>query len=383
MNRRLQWTQYIGFITLGFINSIISPVISSIRADISMTYLEAGMILSGQFLGILISVPFAGILADRFGKKTFLIGGGGILIAGLLGCMFSNSFPALFAFCILTGIGNCSYEVGINAMLADNTESESGKAMNYLHFFFGFGAIIAPVLATILLYTGSGWRSAFAFTILLPALFSTLLIFQPVKKIIPEVNNNQSGSIYMSPLLWIFGLAIAAYVGIEASVYSWIPVYWGGVSGIKSIPASLTASFFWVTLTVGRLICGRIADKIGLTRFVLLVSIAVFLVSLSWTALPGAVFTLGCVFLMGFLLAGIYPTIMAYITDRFPGNSGKTVAFITIFASIGGFFAPSLLGRLADYFGIKIFPIFLSVLALIMIAFTSAGAFYGNKKRPV
>ena len=381
MNRRLQWIQYTGFITLGFVSSILSPVISSIRADISMTYLEAGMILSGQFLGILISVPFGGFLADRFGKKQFLIAGGIALIIGLTGCMLSYSFPALFFFCIITGIGNCSYEIGINAMLADYTESESGKAMNYLHFFFGFGAIIAPALATILLKTVNSWRLTFAITIILPVLFSTLLISQPVKRVIPENKNGKLGSIYLNPLLWIFGFAMAAYVGIETSVYSWIPIYWGSVSGFALIPASITASFFWITLTVGRLISGRITDKIGLTRFVLVSSIAVLLVCLCWSIVPGNIVTLLSVFLLGFLLAGIFPTIMAYITAKFPGNSGKTVAFLMIFSSIGGFFLPSLLGRLADSFSLRIFPVFLTILALIMIGFTASGALYGSKKK--
>ena len=68
MPRPLLFSQFLGFITLGFTLSIMSPLIESIRADIHMNYTQSGMILTGQFLGALLTVMAGGYIADRIGK---------------------------------------------------------------------------------------------------------------------------------------------------------------------------------------------------------------------------------------------------------------------------------------------------------------------------
>src|SRR5437867_4703825 len=146
MKLSLLLTQYLGFVTLGMAMSVVGPLVPATRGEIPMSYLQAGTVLSGQFLGMLVTVPFGGYLADRFGKKAFLLGSGLVFAAGLFGCAASRSFPALLSSCVLAGIGGGGYEVGINALQADHAGVDSGKAMNLLHFFYGVGAIAGPIL---------------------------------------------------------------------------------------------------------------------------------------------------------------------------------------------------------------------------------------------
>jgi hypothetical protein len=48
MTSALRWTLYLAFASLGIATSLCGPLLPSIRAEIPMSYLEAGMALSGQ-----------------------------------------------------------------------------------------------------------------------------------------------------------------------------------------------------------------------------------------------------------------------------------------------------------------------------------------------
>lgn len=363
------WTEYVGFITIGLVSNIIGPIIPAIQSSIGMSYGQAGMILSGQFLGMLCTVLIGGYLSDRFGKKPYLLSGSVFLIAGLSGSAFSHSYPALLIWTILTGIGFGALEVGINALCADRSHDDRGTTMNLLHVFFGLGAIGGPVLATACLRLFN-WRWTFGLSAILP--FIVVLMLLPLR--IPNVTTlNTTGARRNTPyrqlFLWAAGFAIFVYVGIEVSVYGWLPTFWSS-AGNRLVPASLTATIFWFTLTLGRLVTGRIADRIGLSKYLTGTSALTLVFSLGWYLFPMPVWTLATVLFLGLSLSGIFPTAMASATEHFPLNTGSVAAFLAVFASLGGFLLPSGLGRLADFKGIEVFPLVITVLSVFLVIFS-------------
>ena len=367
-NRAIVWTRYFGLFTLGVALSISGPLLPAIRSEISMSYLQAGMVASGQFLGMVITVPLGGHLADRFGKKPFLLGSGLLFVLGLIGYALSQSFPTLLASCVLAGVGGGGYEVGINALQADQVKTESGRAMNLLHFFFGIGAVAGPLLATLALETRVGWRGTFAVAAVLPALVSLALFPQHVPHAPPPTTAAKPADLFRSRALWMFAAVLALYVGLEVSISSWISTFWEHMSGTRFLTASLIPVIFWAALTAGRLLCGGLTDRIGLVRFVSFASAGTLVFGLVWALYPNPAATLAAMFALGICLAGIFPTTMAHVTGLFPGHSGKVTAFLTVFSSVGGFVLPSLLGRIADSAGVGAFPLFVVVLAALMTA---------------
>ena len=116
MNIRIMtWIQYLGFITIGLISGITGPIITAIRNDISMSYTQSGIIISGQFIGMFLVVIAGGYIADRFGKKLFLIVGSILLVIGLTGSMLSFNYIELLIFIVILGIGFGIYEIGRTA----------------------------------------------------------------------------------------------------------------------------------------------------------------------------------------------------------------------------------------------------------------------------
>lgn len=364
MNKRLLWPQYLGFITIGLVSSIIGPMLTAIRLDIRMDYGQAGLILSGQFLGMLPTVLISGYLADKYGKKSFLICGSIFLVAGLTGSMLSTGYITLLVWTIISGIGYGAYEVGINALCSDVNDSNKGSAMSFLHFFFGLGAILGPVLVTLCLKLINNWRFVYGITAIFPIIVAIMLLPLTIGKN-PE-NSTVRDLPYKSMLIWVSGILCFIYVGIEVSISGWLPAYWSSVSPHSLIPASLTATIFWITLTAGRLLCGRIVDRLGFSKFLFFACLAILILTLGWIVIPWKTWILFTAFLLGFFLSGIFPTVMASATSGYPHISGKISAFITLFASLGGSLIPSAIGKSADWAGISKFPLFICGLAVML-----------------
>jgi len=366
--------QYIGFIAVGIIANIIGPLLPAIRTDISISYSQGGLLLSGQFIGMLVTSIIGGYLMDRFGKRPFLLAGGAMIIAGLVGSMTAKGFDFLYALNLITGFGYGIYEVGINALCADSSEENKGSEMNFVHFFYGVGAIAAPVLAfSSTEYLGS-WRYCFGFALIAPVIVSTILIANKIeeKHICHEKAGkaaNISSNPYKSLFLWTAALTAFFYVGVEVSTGGWISAYWSTMLPNSSVPASLTSTVFWSFLTIGRLFSGKIADKIGLSNYMLGAALGTLLLSALWSVLPVGDWTLIIVGLLGLVFSGQFPTAMAIATAHFPGKSGMTASFITLFAGLSGFFIPTLIGWTADMFSIAVLSYSILVLSLLLVLF--------------
>lgn len=379
MKKRLRWSQYIGFITIGLVSSIIGPMLSAIKLEINLSYSQAGLILSGQFLGMLLTVLIGGRLADKYGKKPFLLGGGAFLSIGLFGSMFSHSYITLLAWTVISGIGFGTYEVGINALCSDSNDSNKGTAMNFLHFFYGLGAISGPVLVTLCINLIKSWRLVYGISAFFPIIVTIMLWPLVINKNVATTNVKHSLP-YKNKFIWISGIFCFLYVGIEVSTSGWLPTYWHFISPNSLIPASLTATIFWSTLTIGRLFSGKIADKVGFGKFLIFASLGIIILSLSWAIIPFKLGILFVILLLGLALAGIFPTMMASVTSQYPHISGEISAFISIFSSLGGSLIPSAIGGSVDFIGIAKIPLLICGLSVLLFISANLMKRFDNNK---
>lgn len=373
MKRASKLIQYIGFISVGVIANIIGPILPAIRIDIDINYSQGGMLLSGQFIGMLITSLIGGYLIIRIGKKAFMLAGSAFLITGLLGCMIARSYIFLYTLNLITGFGYGIYEVGINVLCADSSKENKGSDMNFVHFFYGVGAIIAPLIAFVFTEYLDNWRYCFGAALIGPIIVSILLLRNRIEEHrgIPVRNRvlGKGSNPFTSPYIWIAGIAMFFYVGVEVSTGGWITVFWNTNLPNSSIPASFTATVFWLSLTIGRLISGKIADCIGLPTYLLAASTGTLLLAIMWSVLPSGEWTILIIAMLGLLLSGQFPTTMAIATSHFPEKSGIAAGFISVAAGLSGFFIPSGIGRLADMFSINVLTHSVLILSSLLVIF--------------
>jgi fucose permease len=358
MTRSLRTTQYLAFVGLGLAQNVIGALLPRIQAEVPMSDLRAGLFGSGQFIGVLVVGLVGGALADRFGKKAFVLTASVILVAGLLGYTVAGAFLPLLAAAILAGLGGGGYEVGVNALQADHAEAaDSGHGMNLLHAFYGMGAVAGPVAASFALEQGLGWKPVLVLAAVPPAAVAVLLASQRVPRGRTAPAEERAADLYLRPALWICGLLLMLYVGVEMSMGVWISTFWARRAPESALPAPMMSAVYWVTLTAFRLVSGKVADRIGHHRFLILEAAAVVIIGGAWALWPGPAVTLAATIGLGAVFAGVYPTAMALATDTFPGHSGTVVGFLLVFVALGGLLVPSAVGRLSDAHGIGVLPL--------------------------
>jgi fucose permease len=375
MKINIKWIQYLAFVAIGLISNIIGPLLPTIKQEIPMSYGQLGTLLSETFLGMLLMGLIGSYVMDKYGKKPFLLLGGFLLIFGLFGTALSKTFTQLYILNFITGMGFGIYEVGINALCADYSGDAKGNDMNFLHFFYGLGAILGPVFVLICVNLGL-WRLCFGIAAVFPIAVTILILnfkgnkIDIIKKDETKASNEPI-KVFKSQLLWVAGITVFIYVGLEVSTAGWIPTFCKSMLSKSIIPSSLATTLFWITMTAGRLRSGKIADKIGLKQFIFMASIGAMIVSITWVILPAGAWTLISILLIGLLLSGIYPTLMAVSTASFPKNTGLVAAFISVFGALGGAFIPSIIGKMSDSFGIGILSKSILGLSIIMVVLSA------------
>ncbi len=372
-------TVYGGFLITGVAAAMVGPLVPFLRADLGLSYAEAGLLFSAQSVGGLIVLLAGGWLVHAFGKRRILFAGALLFGSGMFLTSFAPEFVTLMAGNVLIGSGMSLLDIGISTLVIDANRDGKGKALNLLHFFFGAGAVLGPLVALALGHLSSGWRIAFGVVGALPLVLAAVVPFLTMPPS-PQATVQQKLAVYRQPLLWLGALALFVYCGVEWGVGAWFPSYWKAIPQAASLDPAWASSLFWLTFAIGRFVVGPWADRWGFVRF-LSISIAATLgVCVLWVVFPQPSASLVWVLLFGFIIAGQYPTFVALISQRFPEASGQLTSFLSIFASIGILVWPPAVGAWADSDGITVLP--WAQLAMTVLFIGAAAAAFIAERRP-
>ncbi|MBP1910125.1 MFS transporter [Methanolobus bombayensis] len=122
------------------------PEMLEFFANVPDAGLLVSMVVTLPALGIIISSPFIGILADKYSRKNLLMIGLAIFaLVGSTGAVL-NSLYLILAFRVLLGIGIAGMTICATALLADNySGAELKKKIGLQSACMGFGAVVLEV----------------------------------------------------------------------------------------------------------------------------------------------------------------------------------------------------------------------------------------------
>lgn len=143
--------------------SIAAPIL---KADLSLSDRQLGLVFSAFVFGYALTQPIAGRLADRFGPFVVIaigIAWWSVLTAvtALIPSTFSGAFVTLLVVRCILGIGESVIFPASNRLVASWVpSSERGLANGLIFAGVGVGAGIAPPLITTIMLSHD-WRAAF------------------------------------------------------------------------------------------------------------------------------------------------------------------------------------------------------------------------------
>src|SRR5262249_18442209 len=153
------------------------PVIPAVKAALGLSDALAQLTLSIAVFGMAIATLVYGSLADRYGRRPFLLSGLCLFLICSVMSSAASSVTTLVAGRLVQAIGaGCGLTL-VRAIAADvYGAGRLVKAIAYLTMFYTLGPMISPMVGGILIDT-LGWRSVFGFALLLASLIALAAYF--------------------------------------------------------------------------------------------------------------------------------------------------------------------------------------------------------------
>ena len=139
---------YINLIALGLNNGIVGPTLLDLRILTQSSVSEIAYILPGRAAGFTVGSFVVGVLWTRVNVQLFLCACMFTSMMLTIGITLNRTLPGLIVTFFLNGICMGCLDAGSNMFLIDIWGKENPPFLQALHFAFGFGAFLAPLLAT-------------------------------------------------------------------------------------------------------------------------------------------------------------------------------------------------------------------------------------------
>ena len=355
---------YAAFIVLGLAAASFGPTLQGVADHVHSTISQISYLFILRSLGYLIGSFLAGRIYDRVKGHPVLVG---VILLMAFTTFLVPVIPLLSLVglvLLLLGVSEGLMDVGINTLIVWVHRDKVGPFMNGLHFFFGLGAFLSPlIIAQAVVLSGDIYWAywALAALMVLPALW---IMRQPSPRPIQEKHVAEE-----RPALPILILLIVFfdffYVGAEVAYGGWIFTYATALNLGTTTIAALLTSGFWGALTVGRLVGIPLASRYT-PRTILLGDLLIELAGLALIqALPGSFVALWLgTFAVGFGMASMFPTILN-LAERHMTITSSITSWFFIGSSLGGMTLPWLIGQLFTPFGPRVTMLAVTVNTLL------------------
>ncbi len=364
---------YIAFIGLGVPDSLIGSAWPAMHTELNIP-VEAVSIITFLISGCtVLSSIFSARILNKLGTAKVTAFSTAMTAAALLGYSFAPSFWFMIPLAVVLGLGAGAIDSGLNNYVALHCKASH---MNFLHCFYGVGVSLSPYLMSQAL-SNIGWRGGYRYAFYVQLGITILLILSvPLwKKNSSAEQTEEEKSVNLSllqmakisevRLVWVIMLVTNA---IEYACGVWGSTYLVEEKGFETKHGALALTIYYVGMSIGRFVSGLLADKIstwkriGIGTAILAPAVAIMLLPLH-----GTVSVIG-LFLIGLGNGSIYPNMIHLTPHNFGKEASQSIMGSQIaFAYIGVMLAPPAVSLVSGLFGIKVYPVLLTVLYVTMV----------------
>lgn len=378
---------YIAFISLGLPDGLLGVAWPIVYTEFGVPIGAAGLVAMVGSAGTIVSSLLSGRVLSRYGTGAVTAVSVLMTAVALLGFALAPGFIWLVLLAVPLGLGAGSVDAGLNDFVAKNYEA---RHMNWLHSFWGIGAMTGPLIISQFIQRGGSWRGGY-WTIatiqfvLVVALVAAIPVWEKVAA--TRRTEQKPGAVapaseqphvagqrgLFSPLR-IEGVApvlivFLFYCGAEATMGLWGSSFLTRVKGIDVATAATWISLYFGAITLGRLISGFISMRVS-TRGLIRAGQAAMLAGalLLLLPLPNSAALAG-IMLFGLGCAPIFPGMLHETPMRFGNQDAQNImGFQMATAYTGTLLLPPLFGAIASATSFMLMPLFLIAYALLMLA---------------
>jgi fucose permease len=375
---------YAAFVSLGLPDSLLGSAWPVMRQSFGAPAGYAGLISMTVSFGTVVSSLLSGHLIKRFGTGRVTFTSVLMTAAALLGFSFSGSFAFLILFAVPLGLGAGAVDAGLNEYVAEHYTS---RHMNWLHCFWGVGAMTGPIILSQCISHSGSWRSGYFIVSMIQFALTAVLAFslpmwnrgygtaesgnKPDEACEPQPDPSAGTEapfmLFKAPGVWAVLISFMLYSAAELTLGLWGSSFFVGARGVSAAQAAGWTSVFYGSITAGRFITGFVATRLGDARLIRIGTL---------TIIAGAVLMLlpapAYVSLLGYMLTGlgcapVYPCMLHETPVRFGKERARyLMGYQMAVAYFGSTFMPPLFGLASSVTGIGALPFFIFAFSAII-----------------
>jgi multidrug resistance protein len=282
------WALTLSAFAIGTTEFVIVGLIPTIATDLGVTLPSAGLLVSLYALGVAIGAPLLTALTGRMARKPLLLALMLLFTVGNLVAWLAPGYGALMAARVLTGLAHGVF-FSIGSTLATSLVPRDKAASAIAIMFAGLTvALVTGVpLGTVIGQT-LGWRLTF-----LAVSALGLLACVACWRLLPAIRDNgrpasltaQLAVLKQPRLLLVYAMTAFGYGGSFVAFTYLAPIL-QQVSGLAASRVALVMLAYGVSVAVGNIWGGRLADRKGPVRAlqIIFALLAAVLLLLTFTA---------------------------------------------------------------------------------------------------
>ncbi len=351
------------FLTVGSMFCMNDILLPAVIKYFGLSYFHATMIQFSFYITYIIwPLPIAWMIHTYGYKVSLLVA----LLFSALGCAMVvpakilDSYGVVLIAIFILSTGITIINVAANPFIALLGKPESASMrMNFVQIFSRVGYAVTPVIATSLIYGGSGefkFHVPYALLSTIIIIIGTLIYFSPIPSMKTEKGDIFSikgvfKGVQHYPHLFFGIFAMFFYVGAEACTAGFFIPYLENM-GFTPGEASRYLTLYYVfaaAMGLGAVFILRFIKAYLLVGIYATIMVFIYIILIFFETGYNELFLAT----LGLFLGIMFPTLFSLGIEDVGTFSGNASALLN-FAIVGGSFFPPLQGAVADHFGTKI-----------------------------
>lgn len=346
----------LGHLVTDIYQGALPAILPFLKARLGLSYSMAGIIMLASNTASSVIQPLFGFISDKEGKPFLLPAG--CLLAGVCFSLLplSSHYAAILLLVTLSGLGVAAYHPEGFKTAHRFTGTNAAAGMSVFSVGGNLGFALGPIISlSIVTHLGFPWLSimicfSLLFLAAISLLWGHLAIPKSDRTETPTEVEKPAGSGFSLSLVILIGTVIMRSWA-HAGLITYIPFYY--IDYLKGDPlyAGRLVSFFLLGGVLGTLLGSPLADRWGHKQYLML---SMFLASLLLPLIflmKGTMLeiTLG---VFGMVLISTFTVTIVMAQRLLPRNLGVASGLMVGFAIGTGGIGVTILGLLADHFGV-------------------------------
>jgi MFS transporter, FHS family, L-fucose permease len=380
---------FLVFFVISLLTNILGPIVPDIISTFSVSLGAAGFLVFAFFIAYgVMSIP-AGFLVERYSEKPVMIWAFVGATLGSIGFALHPTYKVAFVSLFVIGVGMAMLQVAINPLLrVSGGEEHFALNETIAQLLFGSAAFLGPRIYSYLVLNlprpeartnplvrvlsritpaQLPWVSLYW---IFAAVAVTMVVVLSLSRF-PAVQHTAEErpgtlAIYKSlmrrRLVWLYFLAIFAYVGCEQGSANWMSQFLSHYHGYDPHTAGARAvSWFWGLMTAG-CFAGALLLRIFDSRRVLVGAATGALLMLSLGLYAPAPASLIAFPLVGLFASVMWPILISLALNSVAEHHGSFTGLLAT-GIMGGAIVTATIGRIGDHLGLR------TAMALLYLTF--------------